>query len=108
MLFSCLGVLILPLLICCECANILYVVPFTGKSHYIMLKPIGLELARRGHNVTVITGNKAEEDLPNYHQIMVEHKLIWDVLGNILNVHFRQYSHKLFQSQNVGTEDIIS
>ncbi|XP_059048523.1 UDP-glycosyltransferase UGT5-like [Achroia grisella] len=62
-------------------ANILYVIPFTGKSHYIMQKPIGLELARRGHNVTVITGHKEVKRPPNYHQVMVDNKEIWDVLG---------------------------
>lgn len=66
----------------CESANILYVVPFTSKSHYIMLKPIGLELARRGHNVTVITGHRDPNPPPNYRQVMVDEKEIWDVLGN--------------------------
>lgn len=67
----------------CESANILYVVPFTSKSHYIALKPIGLELARRGHNVTVITGHKDPKPLPNYRQVMVDDKEIWDVIGKI-------------------------
>ncbi|CAG9786684.1 unnamed protein product [Diatraea saccharalis] len=64
-----------------ECANILYVVPFTSRSHTIMLKPIGLELARKGHNVTVITGYLEKTDLPNYHQIKIDHKEIWEILG---------------------------
>ncbi|CAH0585781.1 unnamed protein product [Chrysodeixis includens] len=70
----------------CESANILYVVPFTSKSHYIMLKPIGLELARRGHNVTVITGHKHPNPPPNYRQVMVDDREIWDVIGGIPNV----------------------
>ncbi|CAH4028511.1 unnamed protein product [Pieris brassicae] len=64
-----------------ESANILYVIPFTSKSHYIMLRPIGLELARRGHNVTVITANKEENPPPNYHEVMVDDKKIWEVIG---------------------------
>lgn len=60
-------------------------VPFTSKSHYIMLKPIGLELARRGHNVTVITGHRVENPPPNYHQYMVDEKEIWDVIGKFVN-----------------------
>ncbi|KAJ8731401.1 hypothetical protein PYW07_004565 [Mythimna separata] len=64
-----------------EPANILYVVPFTSKSHFIMLKPIGLELARRGHNVTVITGNRVPDPPKNYHQYMVDEKEIWDIIG---------------------------
>ncbi|XP_026734627.1 UDP-glucuronosyltransferase 2B31-like [Trichoplusia ni] len=70
----------------CESANILYVVPFTSKSHYIMLKPIGLELARRGHNVTVITGHRDPNPPPNYRQVMVDEKEIWDVIGGRPNV----------------------
>lgn len=65
----------------CESANILYVMPFTSKSHYIMLRPLGLELARRGHNVTVITGYKLDNPPPNYHQYTVDKKEIWDVIG---------------------------
>ncbi|CAK1556339.1 unnamed protein product [Leptosia nina] len=66
---------------CSEGANILYVIPFTSKSHYIMLRPIGLELARRGHNVTVITANREKDPPPNYHEVMVDDKKIWDVIG---------------------------
>lgn len=62
-------------------ANILYIMPFTSKSHYIMLKPIGLELAKRGHNVTVITAYKHRNPPSNYRQVMVEVKEIWDVVG---------------------------
>ncbi|NP_001243980.1 UDP-glycosyltransferase UGT39B1 precursor [Bombyx mori] len=65
----------------CESANILYVMPFTSKSHHIMLKPIGLELARRGHNVTVITGFRDKNAPANYRQIQVDQKEIWDVIG---------------------------
>lgn len=64
-----------------QCANILYVIPFTSKSHYIMLRPIGLELARRGHNVTVITAFKETEHPPSYHQVIADDKKIWDVSG---------------------------
>lgn len=55
--------------------------PFTAKSHYIVLKPIGIELARRGHNVTVITGHKDPNPPPNYHQVLIDSFEIWDVIG---------------------------
>ncbi|XP_072948816.1 UDP-glycosyltransferase UGT5-like isoform X2 [Epargyreus clarus] len=64
-----------------DAANILIVTPFSSKSHYIMLSPIGLELAKRGHNVTIITSIKQLNPPPNYHQVMVENKEIWDVMG---------------------------
>ncbi|CAK1556340.1 unnamed protein product [Leptosia nina] len=66
---------------CSDAANILLVIPFTTKSHYINLKPIGFELARRGHNVTVITPYREKEYPPNYHQVMVKDTKIWDALG---------------------------
>ncbi|KAL0852994.1 hypothetical protein ABMA27_012777 [Loxostege sticticalis] len=77
MLFFCLQVLVLS--IGCESANVLYIVPFTAKSHYLMLRPIGLELARRGHNVTVITSHKEAQPPSNYHQVLVDDK-VWDAM----------------------------
>ncbi|CAH2096275.1 unnamed protein product [Euphydryas editha] len=73
-----------------ESANILYVTPFSSVSHNILLRPIGLELARRGHNVTVITSQKEKDPPPNYHEVMVDDKKIWEVLGtarpNVFNM----------------------
>lgn len=46
-----------------------------------MLRPIGLELARRGHNVTVITPIKEKDPPANYHQVMVDQTEIWEILG---------------------------
>ncbi|XP_064072838.1 UDP-glycosyltransferase UGT5-like [Vanessa tameamea] len=46
-----------------------------------MLRPIGLELARRGHNVTVITSQKEKDPPSNYHEVLVDDKKIWDILG---------------------------
>ncbi|XP_046966266.1 UDP-glycosyltransferase UGT5-like [Vanessa cardui] len=74
--------LLLPLLTnIVESANILYIVPFSSVSHYILLRPIGLELARRGHNVTVITSQKEKDPPTNYHEVLVDDKKIWDLLG---------------------------
>ncbi|CAH4028510.1 UDP-glycosyltransferase UGT5-like [Pieris brassicae] len=65
----------------CYGANILYVIPFSAKSHYLSLRPIGLELARRGHNVTVITAHLETDHPPTYHQIKVDASKVWDLLG---------------------------
>ncbi|XP_068633530.1 UDP-glycosyltransferase UGT5-like [Battus philenor] len=70
----------------CHGANILIVIPFTSPSHYILLRPLGLELARRGHNVTAITGNKEKNPPKNYHEIMVDDIKIWDVVSGRPNV----------------------
>ncbi|XP_013186832.2 UDP-glycosyltransferase UGT5 [Amyelois transitella] len=72
---------LLSFAIFCEAANILYVIPFSSKSHYIFLKPIGLELARRGHNVTVITSYKEAKPPKTYHEVMVDNKSIWEIIG---------------------------
>ncbi|XP_050682126.1 UDP-glycosyltransferase UGT5-like isoform X2 [Leptidea sinapis] len=45
------------------------------------MRTIGLELSRRGHNVTVITAYKENEHPPNYHQIKVQATSVWDSLG---------------------------
>lgn len=64
-----------------EAANILYAIPFTSKSHNIMLRPIGLELARRGHNVTMITGYEEFDTPPNFHQVVADNTTIWEATG---------------------------
>ncbi|XP_039753666.1 UDP-glycosyltransferase UGT5-like [Pararge aegeria] len=64
-----------------ESANILYVIPFSAMSHYIFLKSIGLELAHRGHNVTVITTFMEKNPPPNYRQISVVNKNMWELIG---------------------------
>ncbi|CAK1556338.1 unnamed protein product [Leptosia nina] len=65
----------------CEAANILYIVPFPSKSHDIFFRPIGLELAKRGHNVTVITSFDVPNPPKNYHKIVIERKELWDLIG---------------------------
>ncbi|XP_045497979.1 UDP-glycosyltransferase UGT5-like [Colias croceus] len=96
-------VLLLFLTTYCDSANILYAIPFTSKSHYIMLRPIGLELARRGHNVTVITANRETNPPPNYREIMVDDKEIWDVMGGerpniftMVNLSAEEFHEKIF------------
>ncbi|XP_072948769.1 UDP-glycosyltransferase UGT5-like [Epargyreus clarus] len=64
-----------------QSANILVILTFTSKSHYILLRPIGLELARRGHNVTIITAFKEIDPPPNYQEVMIDDIEVWDVLG---------------------------
>lgn len=80
MFFKVVGVILLNLMFC-KGANILYVIPFTTKSHYIMLRPIGLELARRGHNVTAITAFVEKNHPPTYHQVVADNIKFWDAIG---------------------------
>nr|ACZ97420.2 UGT39A1 [Zygaena filipendulae] len=63
-----------------ESSKILYITPYAAKSHYIGTKDLGLELAKRGHDVYVITPYKEINPPPTYHQLMVEPISIWESL----------------------------
>ncbi|XP_037293501.1 UDP-glucosyltransferase 2-like [Manduca sexta] len=49
--------------------NILGVFPYEGKSHFFVFHSYLQELARRGHNVTVISHFPQKNPSPNYHDI---------------------------------------
>ncbi|XP_046967663.1 UDP-glucosyltransferase 2-like [Vanessa cardui] len=55
--------------------NILGVFPYQGKSHFFVFKPYLEELARRGHNVTVISCFPREKSMKNYHDISLADKV---------------------------------
>ncbi|VVD02864.1 unnamed protein product [Leptidea sinapis] len=52
-----------------NCYNILGVFPFMGKSHFYVYDVYLKELARRGHNLTVISYFPQKQPLENYHDI---------------------------------------
>lgn len=52
-----------------ESANILGVVLHTSYSHQVPFRPLWRELAARGHNVTVLTTDPTNENLPNLKEI---------------------------------------
>lgn len=79
--------------------NILAVLPHLGKSHFNVFKPLVEELARRGHNVTVIShfprskNAKAKEPLPTYKDIsLVDPKV--NIFVNVIDLH--RISHTMF------------
>lgn len=54
----------------CVCgAKILAVSAWTGKSHFVYMEPLFLELAKRGHQVTVLSHFPRESKTPNYREI---------------------------------------
>lgn len=62
---------VIPLM---RCANILVIFPHTGESHFLNTKPYLMELAQRGHNLTVIShfplnSNEKLHIRNNYHDI---------------------------------------
>ncbi|XP_072949917.1 uncharacterized protein [Epargyreus clarus] len=65
------GIIIQPI----TSLNILGIFPYTGKSHFFVFKPYLEELARRGHNLTVISYFPQEQKLQNYHDISLAGKI---------------------------------
>ncbi|CAG4945804.1 unnamed protein product [Parnassius apollo] len=55
--------------------NILGVFPYEGKSHFFVFETYLKELARKGHNVTVISYFPQSEPIKNYHDISLAGKL---------------------------------
>ncbi|XP_058818775.1 UDP-glycosyltransferase UGT5-like [Topomyia yanbarensis] len=52
--------------------KILFLAPFNGPSHWLMLKSYIRELTNRGHEVTCITGIKFGEALGNYTEVLID------------------------------------
>jgi hypothetical protein len=56
-------------------AKILGVFPFPAKSHLMVHKALMLELARRGHEITVVSGFPENKPVPNYTDIVFKTNL---------------------------------
>ncbi|GLH05008.1 Uncharacterized protein GBIM_10646, partial [Gryllus bimaculatus] len=52
-------------------ARILSMFPFPGKSHFISFSPLLEELAKRGHEVTVISAFPRKTPMKNYKDITI-------------------------------------
>jgi glucuronosyltransferase len=52
-------------------ARILGVFPFPARSHLIVHKALMLELARRGHEVTMVSSFPESKPIPNYTDIVL-------------------------------------
>jgi hypothetical protein len=61
-------------------AKILGVFPFPARSHLIVQKALMLELARRGHEVTVVSGFPENKPVPNYTDVVFK-TTIEDIRG---------------------------
>lgn len=66
--------------------NILVFVPGPWKSHVVSFQPLFLELANRGHNVTVITKFLVENAPPNYLQLIPSYE--FDMKASKINKYF--------------------
>lgn len=52
--------------------KVLFLVPFTGPSHWLMLKHFIRELTERGNEVTCLTSFKFGEPLGNYTEVLID------------------------------------
>lgn len=52
--------------------KVLFLVPFTGPSHWLMLKHFIRELTERGNEVTCITSFKFGEPIRNYTEVLID------------------------------------
>jgi len=58
-----------------QSSNILVFVPSPWKSHIVSFEPLFLELAHRGHNVTVVSKFFVKNPPVNYTQIVPKYEL---------------------------------
>ncbi|XP_023717901.1 UDP-glucuronosyltransferase 1-8 [Cryptotermes secundus] len=78
--------LVVALLTTSESAHILGVFPIPAKSHNIVFSALTRELARRGHQVTVISPFREKNPIPNLTEIEVKLDLTDDFSGNLFNL----------------------
>ncbi|XP_021934412.1 UDP-glucuronosyltransferase 2B20-like [Zootermopsis nevadensis] len=69
-----------------HCAQILGIFPFPAKSHQIVLLALTRELARRGHQVTVISPFPEKKPIPNLKYIEVETFLADHFIPNVFDM----------------------
>jgi hypothetical protein len=74
-------VLILVPVSICRGAKVLGVFPFPSRSHLIVQKALMFELARQGHEVTVVSPFPENKAIPNYTEIEVKTR-DKDLMGN--------------------------
>lgn len=71
--------LVIVIVFCCfratSSSNILVFMPSPWKSHIISFQPLFLELAYRGHNMTVVTKYYVENPPENYKQIIASYDI---------------------------------
>lgn len=80
---SILGVLLLFFVRIIRTSNILVFTPSPWKSHIISFQPLFVELANRGHNITIVTKFTVKNPPPNYQQVVPSYK--FDIDGSKFN-----------------------
>lgn len=68
-----------PIVLLCtpviKSSNILVFIPSPWKSHLVSFQPLFLELAHRGHNVTVVSQFAVKNPPLNYTQVILKYEM---------------------------------
>lgn len=86
--------LLLVILACDQIANgyrILGIFPLHGKSHWIMQEALMKDLAKRGHQVDVVTHFPLEKPIPNYRDISLKGSLPY-VTNNVTAAEIKHFN----------------
>lgn len=64
-----------------NCSKILFLVPFPGPSHWILLQNFAKELVNRGHEVTAIVNKPITNfQSANYTEILIDKEFNFDAI----------------------------
>ncbi|XP_067012383.2 UDP-glucosyltransferase 2 isoform X3 [Anabrus simplex] len=79
-----------------DCARILALFPIPAKSHMISYGALMQELARRGHQVTVVSGFPVKPPMANYTDITVHSSLPEEDTPSMFQMHEEKSARNLF------------
>ncbi|XP_015368463.1 PREDICTED: 2-hydroxyacylsphingosine 1-beta-galactosyltransferase-like [Diuraphis noxia] len=95
-------------------SNILVFVPSPWKSHIVSFKPLFLELAHRGHNVTVVSKFFVKNPPVNFTQIVPKYELDFESVTDLVLQESKKYLYffkELYMRNGIGiniTETYVS
>ncbi|XP_026819752.1 UDP-glucuronosyltransferase 2B7-like isoform X2 [Rhopalosiphum maidis] len=85
-------------------SNILIFVPSPWKSHIVSFEPLFLELAHRGHNVTVVSKFAVKNPPLNYTQIVPKYKMDF---GSVSDIVMQDRNKYLFFFDEIYMRNVI-
>lgn len=96
----------------CECACILVLITTPMYSHQVTIRPVYLELAKRGHNVTVVTLLQLDKSPKNYTEMymrrtfeLVVHKFLEDDMKDANDIRTQQIT--VFENGKMILESLL-
>ncbi|XP_067012283.1 UDP-glucosyltransferase 2 [Anabrus simplex] len=79
-----------------NCARILMLAPVPSKSHLISFSALTKELARRGHQVTVVSGFPIKPPIANYTDITIDSSFPENVMPNLFTMNEEKFTLRIF------------